>query len=219
MSGSAARADFVIDNFSVPATQTSYSFDAVGTYTLSPPDTIAPGVTRTTTITLLSGPTPNAVNGVLGGGEFTLNTAVSSRGYANLSYSYATPQDLSASGPDVIFSFINADVNTPFSIRVTDANGASSVQSGVITASGSGTDTLPVSGFTGVDLSHVTSVVFELNRDMTRGDDSVVTAADVALGGVQFGSVVPAPPAAVLGLIAIPALGLWRYSRRRAAAA
>jgi hypothetical protein len=54
------------------------------------------------------------------------------------------------------------------------------------------------------------------------GDDSVLAARDFSLSSIALTTPqltpIPAPPAAVLGLVALPVLGLYRRSRKVAAA-
>ena len=220
-SATAAKADFIVDTFDVPAPPHIYNISTVGG-SASFTDSISPGlITRDTTVTLLSGPNAFAANGQLGdlaGSKmFQMNTAANSTAYASLKYSYSTPQNLSIPGTSVIFTFTFADLNTPFSVKITDANSASAIQSTIATA-GPGVYAIPMTGFGGIDLTQVSSIELVLNQDLTKPvpASTAVTSADLTLTDVRISvPYVPAPPAIVLMLAAAPALGLYRAVRRR----
>lgn len=220
--GAAARADFV-DTFVVPNPSVAFDLSAgTPTFTRSG-DPVAPFLSRQVNAFLLaegSTSTSGRIGTFNGSGLFSLGTGDGARGYATATYSYSTPTNLAGTGTAFVFVFGQADLNVPFSVTVTSGTGGPTVtqtQSGVATA-GSGTYTIPLSGFNLVDLTHVESIELSLNRDAAIGNSSIVTSADFRLTSIALTTPtpptpVPAPPAAVLGLVALPLLGLYRSRR------
>jgi len=151
--------------------------------------------------------------------RYNLSTATGATAFTSLEYTYTTPQNFSAGGTTLRFTFLGADLNVPFTAIIGDGTTSASVV-GVATA-GPGVYTLPMSNFSGVNLLNVTSVTLVLNQDTTT-EDSVSTAvksADITLTDVRVTTpdqpAVPAPPAALLLLAAAPILGIARTLRRR----
>lgn len=218
--GGAARADLVIDDFTIP--NPTPGFVLVPTLGVSTASAALPGgVTRTLTVTetanLGGGETRYRVGTVPGvGGRLTLTTGDTT---ANIraAYTYSTAQNLSALGTSLQFTFATADFGVPYSVQVSDGTNTAT-QSGT-TFSGPGAYSFSIGSFGGgVNLSAITSIVLSLNRNLSTGTGDV-TSADFSLSAVEVlgptgpPPVVPAPPAAVLALAALPLLGLARVRR------
>ena len=223
--GGSAKADFIIDNFVTPNPATQFSLAAGAGSTFGPSVTALPGgVTRSLTVTQTVAGSSQAAQTTgyigtdsVGGPALTLNTNTGTTANALVSYVYSTAQNLSAGGTSLQFSFSFADLNTPYSVRITDSSNNTSTQSG-IASSGAGIYSFSTGSFAGVNLSAVTGVLLSLNRNLTTGTGDVVSA-DIKLADVRVLTPtvnppsVPAPPAAVLVLAALPVLGLARARR------
>ncbi len=215
--GGSAKADFVIDNFTTPVASTGFvTVASLGTATRtdSLPNLGAP--TRTLTITETARSTNAAESRYqVGDGTLTLST-VNSTANINAQYVYGAAQNLSAGGTSVQFTFLTADFGVPYSIRLGDGANTST-QSGT-TTTGAGVYSFSTGSFAGINLSAITSIVLSLNRNLQTGGGDVVSA-DFSLSDVRVLTptvnppAVPAPPAAVLLLAALPALGLARVRR------
>ncbi len=218
--GGSAKADFVIDDFTVPNPNTG--FIAVPTLgTTGRVDVLASlgTPTRTLTVTETSNPgnagfSQYRVGNTVSGGRLTLGTVDST---ANIlaNYSYSSAQNLSAGGTSIQFTFATADFGVPYSIQLGDGTNTAT-QSGT-TSTGAGVYSFSTGSFAGVNLSAITSVVLSLNRNLQTGGGDVVSA-DFSLSDVRVLTPtapppVPAPPAAVLVLAALPVLGLARARR------
>ena len=220
---SAARADFVIDDFNTPTSPLQYSLAGAVGSTFTDSTTLSPGLVRDLTVTQETNPSGlgNKTNGTIGGGAFDLATAANTTSFASLLYTYSTAQNLSAGGTAVQFTFGFADLNTPFSVRIKDSSGASANRTGTVTNATAGTFTLDLNGF-GVDLASVSSIELLLNRNVNTGAST--TSADLTLTDVRITTppvtdlppAVPAPPALALFAAALPALGLARRFARKA---
>jgi hypothetical protein len=214
-----ARADFVLDDFSAPSPAVSYAITASNPNPYSLSTGIAGGVTRTATINVVSGVSAFSATGQVGGGLFELSTPAASTATATLSYAYASPTDFVAGGVNAIsMQFAFADLNVPYSFVVRDADGATSTVTGLAT-SGPGTYTTALSSFSGVDLTRVSGFDIVLNQNVATGASQ--TSADFILNNVSVvqdtpPNPVPAPPAALLALAVLPAVGLRRVLRRTA---
>jgi hypothetical protein len=207
---SAAKADIVIDDFTTPNPAIPYSLAAAVPSTYSQTDG-----NRSVTVTQIGNDfgTSNATGGLIGttpfGGRFILSTATGATAYANLVYSYATPLNLS-SGSTLKFSFTSTDLNVPFSVVVTSGS-SSSTQVGLVSSPTA--LSFDLTGFAGVDLTAVSSIELVLNKDVLSGAST--TSADFSISTVTVttpvvNTAVPAPPALLLGLVALPVLGLRR---------
>ena len=216
--GTLAKADFVIDTFTAPNPATTYSLSAAVGSTYTQTDSLAGGITRALTVTqtenLLG--LAGSSNGVIGntalGGRYVLNTNTNTTAWSSLLYTYSAPQNLSVGGTSVQFTFSSADLNTPFSVKISDGT-VTKTQVGVVTSASVGTSYLPMSGFSGdgFDASHVVSIELQLNRNALTGEST--SSADFSLSDVRVTTpppAVPAPPAAVLLLAAAPIVGLIR---------
>ena len=223
--GGSAKADFVVDDFSAPNPSTGFVSlpGAIGSVVRGPEGTGSAGVSRTLTVNQTvnslgaSGATQYLIGTTPVGGRLAIATAPSATANASLLYSYATAQNLAAGGTSLQFTFATADFAVPYSVRITDSTGATSTQSGS-TATGAGVYSFSTGSFTGVNLGSVTSVLLSLNRNLQTGGGDVVSA-DFSLSDVRVLTptvnppAVPAPPAAVLVLAALPLLGLARARR------
>ncbi|OWK36320.1 hypothetical protein [Fimbriiglobus ruber] len=217
LTGTAARADFVIDDFSTPVTSTGYIQLAAGVGATSArgPETTAAGVTRNILVTQTQ--SDGSVGGTewkVGGGTLSLATAPLTTANVDVTYTYSAPQNLSTAGTSLSVTFPFADLgNIPYVVTIGDGTNTAT-QSGAITAGGN-TYTLSLSGFTGVDLTHVTSIELLVN-----GGASPQISADFQISNVSVNTPnappsAPAPPAVVLMLAGVPALGLARAVRRK----
>jgi hypothetical protein len=225
VSGSIAKADFVIDSFVVPNPAVVYSLGTAAGSTYTATDTVSAGVSRNITVTqtgttLFSGST-NGVYGTTGaGGLFQLNTAniSTSASYASLKYTYATAQNLAAGGTSLQFTFFPLTTTAPFSVRLSNGVTTSTLTGTVIGGPTSTTFTLPIAGFGSASyLSSITSVELFLNRDVVAGTsipDADITVTDVRVLTPNTDPVVPAPAGLVLLLAAAPALGIARLRRK-----
>lgn len=216
---SAARADVIIDNFFTPDPAATYSLSAAVPDTFNRTDGLAGGITRDLTVTQtqnllgLAGQTSGAIGTTGLGGVFALGTNPGATAFARLLYTNATPQDLSAGGTALVFTFLSTDLNIPFSVTVSDGTN-SSTQIGTVSSTTS--FSFDLSGFAGVNLANVTSIEFLLNQNaMTAASTQ---SADFTITDIRVttpSGVVPAPPAALLALAALPVLGAWRMAKAR----
>ena len=103
-------------------------------------------VTQTANINGFAGASSGFIGTVASGGRFALSTNAGATAWASLLYTYATAQNLSVGGTAVLFTIASADLNTPFSVTLSDGTVAKT-QVGVVTSSSVGTFFLPVSGF------------------------------------------------------------------------
>ena len=220
--GTIAKADFVVDTFTTPNPASLYSLGAAVGSTYTQSDSLPGGITRqlvvtqTANINGFAGATSGFVGTAAVGGRFALSTNSGATAWASLLYTYGTAQNLSVGGTDLRFTFSSADLNTPFSVTLSDGTVAKT-QVGVVTSSSVGTFFLPVSGFAGdgFNASHVVSIELQLNRNAVSGVST--PEADLTLSDVRVTTppAVPAPPAAILLLAAAPVIGLVRFARRK----
>jgi len=214
-----AKADFTIDDFSAPNPGVVYDAPgAVGGTTA-----LGGGLTRSAFVTLLSG---NSVSGVLGtdtrpsplGTVFEQSTPASATAYSQLAYNYGSTQNWAATGVSGLsLSFSFADLSVPYTLVLRDDTGGTSTLTGTVV--GANTYANPFSSFTGsADLTRIAGFDVYLNRNTVAGVSA--TSADFVLDTVSANqsNPVPAPPAALLALAALPALALRRKLRAKAAA-
>jgi hypothetical protein len=180
-------------------------------------------VSRTLTVTQTanglgsSGATQYLVGTTPVGGRLALATAPLATANIQALYSYGTAQNLAAGGTSLQFTFASADFGVPYSVQLSDGTNTAT-QSGT-TATGPGVYSFSTGSFGGVDLTAVTSILLSLNRNLQVGPASDVVSADFSLSDVRVLTpvvpppAVPAPPAAVLVLAALPVLGLARARR------
>ena len=229
LTGTAAKADFVIDTFSSPASAVAYTVGTTdGSFFTTGPQSLGGGVTRTITVrqngnifTATAGFYGDA--GGVGGRAFQMNTSNSatSSAYAQLRYSYTSPQNLNVGGPVLRFSFDALQTPTPFSVVLSDGT-TSATKTGLVAVGSSATSfSFPLSTFSGTNLGAITSIDLFVNRNVdtnTSSPDADVTLRDVRVSQDVPPPAVPAPAAAVLLLAAAPAFGLVRFTRRKVVA-
>ena len=229
-----ARADFAIDDFSAPNPATVNSLGAQVGAQFQATDTLGTGLTRNVTVTQtdnglgVAGATQVVLGQLPTGGVFSLGTLSQATAFADLAYvpTNGTGLNLSAAGTAVQLHFAtdpktgltSADQDTPFTVRLVSGtfgtpSFASASQYGSVSSTSTANFSVPISGFGGVDLKNITGIEVLLNTstpttpqkssaDFTLTNLSVTTPPDT--------NSVPAPPAALLGLLAVPALALRR---------
>ena len=226
----AARADFVIDTFTLPTPRVTYALDAAATSSFSRSDTLNDG-TSDITRTLLVSQTENrdgaagAASGNIGksssgpGGQFVLSTDAGTTANALLTYSYTAPRNLTGLGSDIRFTIVDTDLNTPFSVRVSDGTTSATVTR-VVQATNPETVVLPIGAFAGINLANITKIELLLNGDLATVNPLAPTrSADLTISDVRITTVappppVPAPAALALFVAAVPVLGVARRFRR-----
>ena len=226
--GTVAKADFVIDNFVTPNPAVSYSLGGAVGAIYPQTDILASGITRNLVVTQTenifgdAGNTTGKIGTTVVGGRFIMSTAAGATAWASLLYTYGSAQNLSVGGTSVLFTFASADLNTPFTVKISDGS-LTKIQIGVVSSTSLGTLAIALSGFAaeGLDTSHVTSIELQINRNDTTGDSTPqadVTLSDVRVTTPAPPAAVPAPPAVLLLLAAAPVMGLVRYTRRKVTA-
>lgn len=228
--GGSARADFVIDDFTTPNPNTGLV--AVSPLSASTRiDNLTSQGTPTRSLTVsetanglgTAGATSYLVGNTPAGGRLALATAPLTTANIQAQYTYASGQNLAAGGTSIQFTFASADFGVPYSIQLTDSNNITATQSGTTTTGGGvyafSTDSFlnTPTGPTGLNLNAITSIILSLNRNLQTGGGDV-SSADFTLSDVRVLTPtapppVPAPPAAVLVLAALPVLGLARARR------
>jgi len=217
-----ARADILIDDFSLPVAPSTY---AIG------PDAnplvintnLGGGLTRAITLTVTA-PTPAPVNGLTGGvgaangGLFSASFNVASSGTVSIVYNYAETQNFDPNNFLGSLRFRGAGdpgfaPDIPLVITIVTATGNRTFN-GSLPLTPVLTDVdIALSAFTGPgDFTQVNGVTI----NMTGGQ-----AADFIFDALSVNTpqspppAVPAPPAAFLVLAALPALGAWRMVKAR----
>ncbi len=222
--GGSAKADFVVDDFTTPNPSTGLVPlpAASPTSVVRGPEPSGTGASRTLTITQTAnglgsaGATQYLVGNTGVGGRLALATAPLATANIQAQYTYAAAQNLSAGGTSLQFTFASADFGVPYSVRISDGTNTAT-QSGT-TSTGAGVYSFSTGSFAGVNLNAVTGILLSLNRNLQTGSGDVVSA-DFSLSDVRVLTpnvvppAVPAPPAAVLVLAALPLLGLARARR------
>lgn len=229
LSGSAARADFVLDDFSLPTTTVVTSIpltDANGSG-LTTPGVGSLGATRTITYNITS---PLASSSLIGqvssagrlGVDLGLDTTAQVTIGYNLTPTNFIPNVAGGGAPGAInvTGISQLDFNleqTPYTLALM-TTGGTLTGSGTLTPGG-GTTPIALGSLTGTgDLTQVTGVTLTIvagqAADFAIDALSVTTPAAPPPPPVD----VPAPPAFALMLAAVPALGLVRGLRRKVAA-
>jgi hypothetical protein len=225
-----AKADFVLDDFSTPGVFYQISQLNSNPYSLSTSlgtnSALGVAVTRTATVDVIAGLSPGAALGTIGHNSstgvngFEVSTAAASTATARATYSFSAPANLTATGVSAVsLGFLFSDQNVPYSFVVKDSHGNSATVSGSATA-GPGNYTTNLSAFTAanpaIDLTSVTGFDIALNENLAT--NASTTSADFVLGSVSIvqPNAVPAPPAILLAVAALPALGLRRVFRKAA---
>lgn len=221
--GSAAKADILIDDFTAPNPGISYLIGADNPNgSVFTTNGIQPGINRSVTLTVTSTVVANSMGGDIGvtalGSLFSMSLNNSSSGNAVINYSFTSPMNfipnVAAGGAVGSLQYLSsADAgfgsNVPLNFVITTTTGTLSFNTTMnLTATFTPTN-VNLASFTGTgDLTQVTG----MSITITGGQ-----AADVALDAINITTPpppdtnpVPAPPAALLALIALPALGLRR---------
>jgi hypothetical protein len=202
------RADILVDDFSSPNPAVSYSLAApVGSNFVRVDGNRTVTVTQTQNSFAAAGFTTGLIGNSALGPRMNLNTGVNTTAFASLSYSFAGGLNLSTAGSLLDVTVNSTDLNVPFSVILTDGTNTST-QVGIIT---SPTSQLSVAAFSGVNLNAITSIQLVLNQNVltsasTESADFSISRVNI----VQPASSVPAPPAVLLALAALPVLGLRR---------
>lgn len=215
-----SRADITIDDFSAPNPGIEYliNFSDPNPSVFTTPN-ISPGISRTVTLTVTS-PTPpniNSMSGEIGGvnGIFSMSLNNSSSGNAVINYTFSSPIDFVPTGQMGSLRYLSsADAgfgpNVPLNFVLTTASGDLSFNTFMnLTGTFTPSD-VPLSSFTGTgDLTQVTGMSVTILGGQ---------AADVALTMISITTPdvdpIPAPPAALLALLALPALGFRRRGQK-----
>ena len=222
-----SRADFVIDDFSVPSPASFYVIDLLNGNPFNRTDAIDHGLTRDVNVNVVTpSPTnPNSASGFIGtrpsgtpsGPLFSMDSDNSSTVVSTLSYTGFAGALANFSMVNAIkLGFLNLDsgnnaTTTPISIELITGAGTLSFSGFASDSNTPFTFAAYLDSFTGTgDLSNVTGLNVTIN-----GDENSRQAADFVLDNVSV-SPVPAPPAAVLGLMALPILGFYRRRQQRA---
>jgi len=212
-----ARADFIIDDFSAPVPGITYLIinDNPNPSVFTTVNA-QPGTNRTITLTVTSPqPSANSMSGDIGGanGLFSMSLNNSSSGNAVIQYNFDAPKNFVPGGtPGALQYLSTADsgfaANVPLDFVIMTATGNLSFSTTMNLTSSLTPTNVNLSNFTGTgDLTQVLG----MSVTITGGQ-----AADVALDALNITppelppDVVPAPPAALLALLALPALGLRR---------
>jgi hypothetical protein len=211
----AARADIIIDDFSAPTPGINYLIGSPNPQTFVT-NNISPGINRSVTLTVTS-PTPALPNSMVGnigdtgaGGFFTMSLSTFSSGNAVLNYNFTSTQNFTQAGLLGNLRYLssadagNVSPNVPLNFVINTASGNLTFNTTMnLTPTFTPTD-VSLSNFTGTgDLTQVTG----MSVTIVGGQ-----AADVALDAlsIHFSEqppTLPAPPAALLALLALPALG------------
>jgi len=226
-----AKADIVIDDFSAPVPGINYliTFDDPNPSTFVT-NNIQPGINRSVTLTVTSpNPVVNSMGGGIGGidGLFSMSLNNSSSGTAQLNYTFTTPMNFApnvaaggALGSLQYLSTADAGFGTdvPLNFVITTTTGTLTFNTTMNLTSTLTPTNVSLASFSGSgDLTQVTG----MSITITAGQ-----AADVALDAVNITTppppdgALPAPPAALLALLALPALGFRkRLAKKELAAA
>ncbi|CAN5164685.1 hypothetical protein BH11PLA2_BH11PLA2_42960 [soil metagenome] len=229
--GTSARADFVIDNFDNPLPGQTFIIAAANSNPTTVTNVIAPGVSRTITLNVTT--PPNSLSMTAGYGLyntntgprtlFTMNLDTFSSGTATLAYTFSTAQNFTAAGSALRYLSTADDGNSglvgvPLSFVIQTASGNLTLNTGMNLTNTFTPSNILLSSFSGTgDLTQVTGFTVNIVGNQ---------AADVALDQIDIYSPPPpneegpAPAAAILALLAVPALGLrHRFNKAKVAVA
>lgn len=214
-----AKADILIDDYSQPTPAAGYAIGPDANPTTIVTD-LGGGTTRTVTLTVTNPAIPgtNALTGSVGDGLFSASFNVFSAGTVSIAYSFATAlnfiPNVADGGTPGSLQFLGAGdsgfaADIPVAITVTTATGnLTGLTTLPLTTDFSPVD-LPLSGLTGTgDLTQVNGVTL----DFTAGQaaDLIFDSLNVTTPDAPPPADVPAPPAVLLALAALPVLGLRR---------
>ena len=214
-----ARADILIDAYSQPTPAQGYAIGPDANPTVITTD-LGGGTTRSITLTVTNPAVPgtNALTGSVGDGLFAASFNVFSSGTISIAYSFATAlnfvPNVAAGGTPGSLQFLGAGdsgfaAEIPVSITVSTATGNLTGLTNLPLSSTFSPVDLPLAGLTGTgDLTQVNSVTL----DFTAGQaaDLIFDSLNVTTPDAPPPSDVPAPPAVLLALAALPVLGLRR---------
>lgn len=214
-----AKADILIDDYSQPTPATGFAIGPDANPTIITTD-LGGGTTRTVTLTVTNPAVPgsNALTGSVGDGLFSASFNVASSGTVSIAYSFAAAlnfiPNVAAGGSPGSLQFLGAGdsgfaADIPVSITVSTATGdLTGTTTLPLTSSFSPVD-LSLAGLTGTgDLSQVNSVTIDLTAGQAA--DLIFSSLNVTTPDAPPPSDVPAPPAVLLALAALPVLGLRR---------
>ncbi len=214
-----AKADILIDDYSLPTPAAGYAIAPDANPTTIVTD-LGGGTTRTVTLTVTNPAIPgtNALTGSVGDGLFSASFNVFSSGTISIAYSFASAlnfiPNVAAGGDPGSLQFLGAGdsgfaADIPVTITVATATGNLTGNTTLpLTTTFSPVD-LPLAGLTGTgDLTQVNGVTL----DFTAGQaaDLIFDSLNVTTPDAPPPADVPAPPAALLALAALPILGLRR---------
>jgi hypothetical protein len=219
----AARADIVLDDFTDPSTAVIRSRTGLPSDNTSDVVTNLPGGTTRTVSFALAG--PGTFSGQVGAGVLGVDLGFSSAATVGINYAFGSATNFvpnvaagGTPGAIVITGSSQTDLDfkpTAFTLNLT-------TESGTFTATGtlnssSATTSIDLAGLSGVgDLTQVTGLSLTVNAG--RAADFIIDSIALTTPDAPPPTnAVPAPPAALLALAAIPALGLRRAVRRKAA--
>ena len=223
LTGTSARADILIDDFSLPNPATMFAIGP-GPNPTTVTTSLGGGLSRTITLNVTA-PTPvsgNRLVGDIGEGTFSANFASNASGTIQIAYNYASAvnfiPNVSAGGAMGDLTFTGAadpgfGPNTPLTLTIATATGDLTYTGTLPTSPTPSTTSLSLGSLSGSgDLSQVTGVTLDITAN---------TAADLMLDSLgvttpEAPPAVPAPPAVLLALATVPALGLLRAARRKA---
>ncbi len=224
--GTAARADIIIDDFSAPTPGITYliALTDPNPSVFNTPN-VQPGIDRSVTLTVSSPATPfaNSMSGDIGGaaGIFTMSLNNSSSGNAAINYTFASSTNFVPTGIMGSLQYLSSadagfGANVPLNFVISTASGDLSFNTTMnLTATFTPTD-VPLASFVGTgDLTQVTG----LSITITGGQAADVALDSISITTPQEPDPVPAPPAALLALLALPALGLRNRRKNKEAAA
>jgi len=215
----AARADVILDDFTNPAGGTQFVIASQNTnpYTIVTP--LAGGTVRTATFTVTS-PTPAgpfSLLGVVGGGTADMFFDSTSSGNGVFSYVFGSAIDFSAisgaAGAVILTTQSQATIGNPnvgFTLSLLTGSGTLTTTGSFLNSAGFIDQDVLLGSFAGSgDLSQVTGLSLTVTGQ---------TADDFRLDKIALTepTVIPAPPALLLALAALPAFGLRRFFGRAA---
>lgn len=223
-----AKADILIDDYSQPSPSSGYAITPDANPTIITTD-LGGGTTRSITLTVTNPAVPgtNALTGSVGDGLFSASFNVFSSGTVSIAYTFATALDfipnVPAGGSPGSLQFLGAGdsgfaVDIPVTITIATATGNLTGTTTLPLSSTFSPVDLPLDGLTGAgDLAQVNGVTL----DFTAGQaaDLIFDSLNVTTPDAPPPADVPAPPAALLALAALPVLGLRRKWLAKKAAA
>lgn len=215
-----SRADITIDDFGAPNPGITYliNFSDPNPSVFVTPN-IGPGINRTVTLTVTTPnpPVVNSMGGEIGGpaGIFSMSLNNSSSGNAVINYSFSSAINFVPTGtPGSLRYLSTADAgfgtNVPLNFVITTASGDLSFNTFMnLTGTFTPTD-VPLANFTGTgDLTQVTGMSVTI-----LGGQAADVALDMLTVTTPQVDPIPAPPAALLALLALPALGFRRRGQK-----